>query len=77
MARFEKENVALLKADWTLRDERISRALAAHGRQGVPLYVLYGRDATAVPRALPEVITPGMVLFALDEVLSPTKAAVP
>ncbi len=45
--RFAREGVALLKADWTLRDDRITQALAAHGRQGVPVYVLYGRDPRA------------------------------
>ena len=69
VAKLTRENVALLRADWTLRDERITRALASHGRQGVPVYVLYGRDPLAPPRLLPEVITPGMVLAALDEAL--------
>ncbi len=77
VARFTRENVALLKADWTLRDERISRALASHGRQGVPLYVLYGRDQGAAPRLLPEVITPGIVLAALDETLARTERQAP
>ena len=48
-----------------LRRPQITEALASHGRQGVPLYVLYG----ARPRAavvLPEVLTPGIVLEALD-----------
>jgi thiol:disulfide interchange protein DsbD len=67
--RFVRQGVIRMKADWTLRDERISRALAAHGRQGVPLYVLYGRGRDAPARLLPEVLTPGVVLQALDETL--------
>lgn len=64
--RFRAERVVLMRADWTRRDEAIARALAEHGHQGVPLYVLYGRDPVAPPRLLPEVLTPGIVLAALD-----------
>jgi thiol:disulfide interchange protein DsbD len=65
--RLEAEGVALLRADWTLRDDAITRALSSHGRQGVPLYVLYGRDGK--PRLLPQLLTPGLVVAALDEAL--------
>jgi thiol:disulfide interchange protein/DsbC/DsbD-like thiol-disulfide interchange protein len=74
--RFEREGVTLLKADWTLRDDRITQALAAHGRQGVPVYVLYGRDPKGEPHLLPEILTPTIVLEALDEVLGSKTAAV-
>jgi thiol:disulfide interchange protein DsbD len=68
--RLAREGIALLKADWTLRDDRITEALAAYGRQGVPLYVFHGRDGKAPGRVLPEVITPGIVLTAIDETLA-------
>jgi thiol:disulfide interchange protein DsbD len=74
-ARLREHGVALLKADWTLRDDRVTAALASYGRQGVPLYVLYGREKDAPPRLLPEVLTPGIVLDALDEHLGDTQAA--
>ena len=67
--RFEQEGVAMLKADWTLRDDVITQALAGYGRRGVPVYVLYGRDPRAEPHLLPEVLSPGIVLDAIDEVL--------
>ena len=35
----------------------------------MPLYVLYGRERGASPVLLPEVLTPGIVLGALDETL--------
>jgi thiol:disulfide interchange protein DsbD len=73
--RFQQEGVVLMKADWTLRDERITRALAAHGRQGVPVYALYGRDPKASARLLPEVLSPGIVLRALDETLGKKEEA--
>lgn len=65
--KFRDLGVVTMKADWTSRDESITRALAALGRNSVPLYVLYdGSGATAPPIILPEIITPGIVLDALD-----------
>jgi thiol:disulfide interchange protein DsbD len=74
-AKLREHGVVLLKADWTRRDDRITEALASYGRQGVPLYVLYGRDKDAPPRLLPEVLTPGIVLEALDQHLGRAQAA--
>jgi thiol:disulfide interchange protein DsbD len=63
LADFERRNVALVRADWTRRDPDITRALAALGRNGVPVYVLYrpGRE----PVVLPEVLQPATVHDAL------------
>ncbi len=43
-----------MRADWTRRDPAITQALAALGRNGVPVYVLYrpGKE----PLLLPEVL---------------------
>jgi thiol:disulfide interchange protein DsbD len=51
---FAAKNVALVRADWTRRDPAITEALAALGRSGVPVYVLYrpGKE----PLLLPEVL---------------------
>jgi thiol:disulfide interchange protein DsbD len=65
-ARFASAGVVLLRADWTTQDPSISMSLEAHGRSGVPLYVLYGRDPAAAPVVLPSVLTRGIVLDALD-----------
>jgi thiol:disulfide interchange protein DsbD len=62
---FRDRGVALLKADWTDRSEVIAAALAGYGRAGVPLYVLYAPGASR-PVLLPEVLTPGIVLAALE-----------
>lgn len=59
-------NIAMLKADWTNSDPAITRALAAFGRSGVPLYVLYEADPAAQPRLLPEVLSPAIVVNALS-----------
>ena len=55
--------MALVRADWTRRDPAITQALAALGRNGVPVYVLYrpGRE----PLLLPEVLSKGLVDDAL------------
>jgi thiol:disulfide interchange protein len=58
--------VVLVRADWTKRDEVIAQTLAGLGRSGVPTYVLYPADPKAAPKVLPEVLTPGIVLDALD-----------
>jgi thiol:disulfide interchange protein DsbD len=58
-------NVRVVHADWTTRDTSIGKALESYGRQGVPLYVLSdGRTE----RILPEILTPSIVLAALDSV---------
>lgn len=61
---FRKRNVAVLVADWTNRDPDITRALEQFGRNGVPLYVLYSARGERV--VLPAVLTPDIVLKALD-----------
>ena len=40
LADFAAHDVALLRADWTRREPTITAALAALGRNGVPVYVL-------------------------------------
>ncbi len=45
----------MLRADWTSRDDAITRALAALGRSGVPTYALYQPNQS--PVLLPELLT--------------------
>jgi len=61
---FERAQVVLLRADWTRRDPVIAAALAQHGRNGVPLYLLY-RPNQPKPIILPELLTVATVLEAL------------
>ena len=61
---FRTRDIALLRADWTLRDARITAELARLGRSGVPVYVLYPADG-GEPRVLPELLTTGIVRGAL------------
>ena len=68
---FTAANVALVRADWTSRDDAITQVLASFGRSGVPLYVFYPADQQAAPEILPTVLTPGIVVDAV------ARAAVP
>ena len=63
---FQDANVALLKADWTRGDDSITQTLAALGRSGVPAYALYTPGQTQ-PQMLPEALTPGIVIDAIDK----------
>ncbi len=66
VARLRQEGVVTLKADWTNRSTDISEELAHYGRGGVPLYLLYPRRARSSPIVLPQILTPGLVLGALE-----------
>lgn len=63
---FQNSNVVLLRADWTRHDPAITEALTALGRDGVPAYVLYVPGESS-PHLLPEVLTPGIVVDALNK----------
>ncbi|MCL4745837.1 MAG: thioredoxin family protein [Burkholderiaceae bacterium] len=65
VGQMQRRGVLRLRADWTNRDPEITAALARHGRNGVPLYLLY-LPGEAVPRVLPEILTSGIVLDALS-----------
>jgi thiol:disulfide interchange protein DsbD len=56
----------VLVADWTRRDARIAEQLQAHGRAGVPLYLVYGPARPDAPEVLPELLTPERVVTALE-----------
>jgi thiol:disulfide interchange protein/DsbC/DsbD-like thiol-disulfide interchange protein len=62
---FARTGTIYLKGDWTRRDPGIAEALAEHGRAGVPLYLVYGKDG-ASPQVLPQILTSGQVVTALD-----------
>lgn len=60
-----RNNAVYLKADWTKRDPQIAEELARFGRAGVPLYLVYGAKGEE-PAILPALLTPGLVVKALD-----------
>ena len=57
---FEKAGVVTLVGDWTNGDPVITRTLAEHGRNSVPLYLWYMAGA-AQPEILPQILTPSML----------------
>ncbi len=59
---FAQKNITAIKADWTNRDEEITKALAEFGRNSVPLYVYYEQGNSSEPVILPEILTPEIVI---------------
>ena len=66
-AELASRHFAVLKADWTHRDEAIRAELARFGKAGVPLYVLWFPAAPEAPRVLPELISVDGLVEALSE----------
>lgn len=60
-AAFDKAGVVTLVGDWTNGDPVITRTLAEHGRNSVPLYLWYAPGADK-PVILPQILTPGMLV---------------
>lgn len=67
---FRSSGIVPVKADWTKRNADITRLLAQFGRSGVPLYVLFPAGNASHPLILPEVITVGIVLDAIEKAVS-------
>ena len=63
LADMDAKKVSLLRADWTRRDPAITAALAALGRNGVPVYVLYQTGRT--PVVLSEILSVDEIRAAL------------
>jgi thiol:disulfide interchange protein/DsbC/DsbD-like thiol-disulfide interchange protein len=65
---FRNKGVTLMKGDWTNRDPAITQALAAFGRAGVPLYVVYNsKPGSSEPVILPQLLTASVVQGAFAE----------
>ncbi|WP_426038576.1 protein-disulfide reductase DsbD family protein [Brevundimonas sp. DC300-4] len=58
-------NAVYLVGDWTRRDDAITRELERRRRSGVPLYLLYA-PGSPEPRILPQLLTEGVVIDALE-----------
>lgn len=73
-AAMAERGVTYMKGDWTNQNPEITRLLEKHGRSGVPLYLLY--TGTGAPQVLPQILTEGTVLAALDAVpVAPGRSA--
>ena len=64
---FRDKKVTLMKGDWTNRDPAITHALAAFGRAGVPLYVVYNSRPGSEPVVLPQILTASVVQSAFAD----------
>ncbi|PID62398.1 MAG: hypothetical protein CR986_01825 [Ignavibacteriae bacterium] len=64
--KFKEKGVITLIADWTNRDEIITKALEEFDRNSVPLYILYPKNGKE-PIVLPEILTPSIVIEALEK----------
>ncbi len=65
--RFRELDIVAIKADWTNHDPVITRAVNGYGKNSIPIYVLYPRDKVKEYVLLPEIITPGIVLKAIEK----------
>ncbi len=61
-----KSGVVTMKADWTNEDPEITAKLASLGRSSVPTYVVYPAAAGSVADVLPELLSKGVVLAAIE-----------
>jgi thiol:disulfide interchange protein DsbD len=59
-ALFTEHNVLRIRADWTRYDPAITEALAAFGRNSVPVYVYYPPDGSQ-PKILSQILTIDMI----------------
>ena len=59
-------NAVAFIGDYTRTPDNITMELNRYARAGVPLVLVYPKNASAPPIVLPEVLTPGIVLDALE-----------
>jgi len=65
-AKLKQANAAALLGDYTRLPDGITTELNRFGRAGVPLVLVYSKNPNEPPQVLPEALTPGIVLAALD-----------
>jgi thiol:disulfide interchange protein DsbD len=65
-AKLKEINAVALLGDYTRKNPEIAAELNRFERAGVPLVLVYPKDATKPPILLPTLLTPDIVLNALD-----------
>lgn len=65
---FADAGVTYMVADWTNYDPAVGEFVQEHGRNGIPLYVMYPGDLQSEPVMLPQLLTRTIVIEALDRV---------
>ena len=74
-ARIKEIGAVALLADFSDGDREIASELRRYNRAGVPLVLVYPRDPNAPAIVLPPLLTPGIVLDALDKANEPPKVS--
>jgi thiol:disulfide interchange protein DsbD len=64
--KLKEMNAVTLLGDYTRKSPAIRDELKRFGQAGVPLVLVYSKQSTAKPEILPALLTPGIVLDALD-----------
>jgi thiol:disulfide interchange protein len=67
-ALYKEIGLVPMEADYTSGDPEISKLLRAHQRDGVPLYLLYGRTPNSPPKILPQQLKQDDLVAALQEI---------
>lgn len=63
---FAESGVTYMVADWTNYDADIGAFVKSHGRNGIPLYVMYPAGSDSAPVLMPQLLTQATVLAALE-----------
>ena len=66
-AKLKEIHAVALIGDYTRRPDNITEELTHFGRPSVPLVLVYPKNSALPPIVLPELLTPGLVLDALDQ----------
>ena len=64
--KFESIKGIALLGDYTRFPPEITDELSKFNRAGVPLVLVYPKNSTEQPIVLPEALTPGMIVNALE-----------
>jgi thiol:disulfide interchange protein DsbD len=65
--KLKEINAVSLLGDYTLVPDDITEELRRFGEPGVPLVLVYPKDPSKPPVKLPSLLTPSIVLNALDQ----------
>ena len=60
-----KNNIVLIRGDWTTKNSEITQALTRFGKTGVPLNAFFSKNKKNDPIIFPSVMTAEMVLEAI------------
>ncbi|MGA1742478.1 MAG: protein-disulfide reductase DsbD family protein [Pseudohongiellaceae bacterium] len=63
-----ENNITYLKGDWTNNDPEITEVLRRYETSGVPLYLMYPSDPSLPAEVLPQILTTGVVLDAIERI---------